>query len=369
MSVAGLKKQFNKVNQYMSEKIGGAKGTELDDEFNQMEEKIDVMGRLVDELMARTHELLQPNPASRAKLSAVKSISKMRGQSNQMLYPQPEGQLGDCMVKHGKDLGDESLFGGALVEAGETYKTLADVKYSLEDDVKQNFIEPLQHIQTKDLKEVNHHRKKMSGRRLDYDCKRRKKEKDGSAVTEEELQTSEDKFEESKSLAETAMFNLLDNDVEQISALAAFIEAEATFHRQSADALEALSVNLRDRVQEAANRPRKDHVPKRVASTLNLDKSPGYNEHNDYTSNSLSAPSYSSYGSSKEDVNSSRAAGQQACCKALYDFDPENEGELGFKEGDVINLIERIDENWYEGSVHGQTGFFPVNYVEVMVSL
>ena len=41
------------------------------------------------------------------------------------------------------------------MEAGETYKQLADVKYSLEDNVKQNFIEPLQHIQTKDLKEVN----------------------------------------------------------------------------------------------------------------------------------------------------------------------------------------------------------------------
>ena len=93
--------------------------------------------------------------ASRAKLSAVKSISKMRGQSNAMLYPQPEGNLGDCMVKHGRDLGDESTFGAALVEAGETYKQLADIKYALEDNVKQNFIEPLQHIQTKDLKEVN----------------------------------------------------------------------------------------------------------------------------------------------------------------------------------------------------------------------
>ena len=49
--------------------------------------------------------------ASRAKLSAVKSISKLRGQHNHTLYPQPEGQLGDCMVKNGKELGEDSLFG------------------------------------------------------------------------------------------------------------------------------------------------------------------------------------------------------------------------------------------------------------------
>ena len=79
-----------------------------------------------------------------------------------MLYPQPEGQLGECMVKHGRDLGDESMCGLALVEAGETYKQLADIKYALEDNVKQNFIEPLQHIQTKDLKEVNVRLQKVS---------------------------------------------------------------------------------------------------------------------------------------------------------------------------------------------------------------
>ena len=45
--------------------------------------------------------------------------------------------------------------GGSLVECGEGYKQMADFKYSLEDNVKQNFIEPLHHLQTKDLKEVN----------------------------------------------------------------------------------------------------------------------------------------------------------------------------------------------------------------------
>jgi len=45
--------------------------------------------------------------------------------------------------------------GRALVEVGESYKQLAEIKYSAEDNVKQNFLEPLQNLQNKDLKEVN----------------------------------------------------------------------------------------------------------------------------------------------------------------------------------------------------------------------
>jgi len=42
----------------------------------------------------------------------------------------------------------------ALIEMGEAMKQMADVKYSLDDNIKQNFLEPLHHLQTKDLKEV-----------------------------------------------------------------------------------------------------------------------------------------------------------------------------------------------------------------------
>ena len=48
-----------------------------------------------------------------------------------------------------------TVSGHALTECGESYRQLAEVKYSLEDNVRQNFIEPLQHLQSKDLKEVN----------------------------------------------------------------------------------------------------------------------------------------------------------------------------------------------------------------------
>lgn len=45
--------------------------------------------------------------------------------------------------------------GSCLIEAGESFKHLAEIKYNLEDNVKQNFLEPLNQLQNKDLKEVN----------------------------------------------------------------------------------------------------------------------------------------------------------------------------------------------------------------------
>jgi hypothetical protein len=66
---------------------------------------------------------------------------------------------------------------------------------------------------------------------------------------------------------------------------------------------------------------------------------------------------------------SSNNNSQKPCCKGLYDFEPENPGELGFKANDIITLISKIDENWFEGSLHGKNGYFPCNFVQVVTPL
>lgn len=37
MSLSAIKKQINKANQYLSESVGAAEATKLDDQFNEME--------------------------------------------------------------------------------------------------------------------------------------------------------------------------------------------------------------------------------------------------------------------------------------------------------------------------------------------
>ena len=146
MSVAGLKKQFYKASQLVREKVG--------DDFIEMEKKVDVTSKAVAEVLVRTIEYLQPNPSSWAKLTMLNTISKIRGQVKNPGWPQSEGLVGECMVRHGKELSGESNFGDALLDAGKSMKRLAEVKDSLDIEVKQNFIDPLQNLCDKDLKEI-----------------------------------------------------------------------------------------------------------------------------------------------------------------------------------------------------------------------
>ena len=73
---------------------------------------------------------------------------------------------------------------------------------------------------------------------------------------------------------------------------------------------------------------------------------------------------------------------------ALYDFEAENAGELSFKvssnvenynencnkhfysqENDILRLLNKVDDNWYEGMLDGRSGYIPQSYVNVKIAL
>ncbi|KAL7728847.1 hypothetical protein ACLKA6_004195 [Drosophila palustris] len=61
---------------------------------------------------------------------------------------------------------------------------------------------------------------------------------------------------------------------------------------------------------------------------------------------------------------------QQPFAIALYDFDGVEEGDLSFREGEKIYLLDQPTQEWFRGRTRsGCEGLFPVNYVEVRVPL
>ena len=52
--------------------------------------------------------------------------------------------------------------------------------------------------------------------------------------------------------------------------------------------------------------------------------------------------------------------------QAMYDYDAQDDDEVGFQENDIVVNVEPIDEGWMFGTVErtGMRGMLPANYVE-----
>nr|XP_044627960.1 intersectin-2 isoform X4 [Equus asinus] len=50
---------------------------------------------------------------------------------------------------------------------------------------------------------------------------------------------------------------------------------------------------------------------------------------------------------------------------AMYDYTANNEDELNFSKGQLINVLNRDDPDWWQGEISGLTGLFPSNYVKM----
>uniref|UniRef100_A0A8C9ST02 Intersectin 1 n=1 Tax=Scleropages formosus TaxID=113540 RepID=A0A8C9ST02_SCLFO len=59
--------------------------------------------------------------------------------------------------------------------------------------------------------------------------------------------------------------------------------------------------------------------------------------------------------------------GPSAVCQviSMYDYTAQNDDELPFAKGQIINVLSREDPDWWKGELNGSVGLFPSNYVKM----
>jgi len=346
---------MGKTTQYLSEKIGKVEGSKVDEDFLELERVTDNTARAMESINSKIMDFLQPNPVTRAKLATQASYARARGTAAEIGYPQTERQVGEILTKNASEIGPSSYYGRAVVELGEGFMKLADVKDSLDCDIKQNFIDPMQQTIQTDYKEsIQGHRKKMNSRRLDYDYKISQHEK--GKCTEDELYTAEDKFNESLQNSDVGMKKFVQAQEEHIHQLQALVGFIKNYHENALRILDEVQSNIQEHAASAQSMPKQDGRPiARISSVIQRTSISSPSEPRPMKPAAVPLP-----------PAKPEAARPVPKAKALFDFEAESTTELDMKENDIVILIKQIDENWFEGEINGRQGFFPTNYVEVI---
>lgn len=72
-------------------------------------------------------------------------------------------------------------------------------------------------------------------------------------------------------------------------------------------------------------------------------------------------------GSSPPSLSASLLSNEASRVRVLYNFTKENDDELSIKKGELLSILEMVDEGWWIGKNDaGHVGLFPSNYVELL---
>ncbi|KFW84492.1 GRB2-related adapter protein [Manacus vitellinus] len=63
------------------------------------------------------------------------------------------------------------------------------------------------------------------------------------------------------------------------------------------------------------------------------------------------------------DEEQSQEVGRPRFVQAQFDFPAHEGSQLPFLRGDIIEVLDCPDPNWWQGKIYGRVGFFPRNYV------
>lgn len=162
-----------------------------------------------------------------------------------------------------------------------------------------------------------------------------------------------------------------DDDVEDVSSR---FEAQSLSPKRTggsaARPLKSQTTGFRSTYSDApparptSEKPNFDSKP---ASSAKARAPPSYDEYDDLDDHGFARPSTSKSPPKpkpKPGIRRGNSIGPDQAI-ALYTFEADQPGDLGFKKGDIITVTQKSEstDDWWTGELHGRTGIFPANYV------
>ncbi|KAF8946030.1 hypothetical protein BGZ47_001468 [Haplosporangium gracile] len=389
-------KNIGKFKQWTGEKIGKAQKTRMDEDFNGLQIETEAQRVTLDKLHESSHAYLK------AMSKRIEGDDKFKGLAIET--------FGISMSAQSYTLPEGSSYRDALHQMGDAHQSIGAAQGELAMQKKL-------------------HSRRLD---YDAKLAKVQKAKKEKPEWEEEMQAAKAKYEDTRECILGIMSAISESQDDNVISLKAYYDAQLAYARRMVEILEAVPEST-FAVSPSASQPRHERrmcrqssfdpeeersyhsddrssihsIPTPTATTgrrNQLDRAPSFsdvrrqntinsNHHPDSGAdlNSMSHLAPNGTPVRKNSTGMNRANGYSAsvpapsppvpipaapvrekACKqvrALYNFDATAEGELSLRKGDIVRIIDEIDEGWWEGELVDASGgryegMFPSNYVK-----
>jgi predicted nucleic acid-binding Zn-ribbon protein len=267
-------------------------------------------------------------------------------------------------LKNAPDYSSSSQSINQINRCNESIRKLGEYQKDLSEDIKQGYINPNNAFLKGIVKDYKTYSDRLNHCRLDLDAEKSKLAKCSDPYKRDKyndnINSYQKKFDEYSYVTRRLMEPLSDTyeiSEKEKSDMATFCRILRNYHQRCLDELNALDREVNFEAIptfQLSSYPTADELFTEYRSQLSASRQASLCSLSSVKSRNSTPPQLPA-----------RPAPQTPQCRALYDFDAQQPTDLGFRRGDIITLI-KSDGNWWRGTLDGQTGDFPSNYVQMI---
>lgn len=258
---------------------------------------------------------------------------------------------------------------GAIRSYDDVINKYGEAQQQFVDRVTADVIEPLK-AYLEIFKEVKKRTDELSKRRttMDHYNERRLKLAESTNTSKEKLPEYDSKYKHAKVNYEALLVELkndlgaLDEDIVSFICpiFANYVTYQNEFLRTVSGSFSVLPGQCSQVDGSAVHQHQSVITPLELSAMTNAAQ-PVANEQDDLPRRDLPQPRTSTRPLPSKPGRATPALR----ARALYDFTASDSTELGFNEGDVLNILER-NGDWWQAELNGRRGQVPSNYLEMI---